>query len=123
MNKFTRLPAIPLITNDPFFSIWDCGVTPNADDTRHWTGVWKQLRGGLVVDGKRKRFLGRTGGQALKVTGVEVTPLSTIYTYEDMGVRFTLRFTSPLLLDDLDILSTPISYVDFNVEYIDGKDH
>ena len=123
MNKFTRLPAIPLITNDPFFSIWDCGVTPNADDTRHWTGVWKQLRGGLVVDGKRKRFLGRTGGQALKVTGVEVTPLSTIYTYEDMGVRFTLRFTSPLLLDDLDILSTPISYVDFNVEYIDGNDH
>ena len=98
MNKFTRLPAIPLITNDPFFSIWDCGVTPNADDTRHWTGVWKQLRGGLVVDGKRKRFLGRTGGQALKVTGVEVTPLSTIYTYEDMGVRFTLRFTSQVYI-------------------------
>lgn len=123
MKKITRLPAIPLITHDPFFSVWDCGVAPYADDTRHWSGVWKQLRGKIIVDGRCKRFLGRTNAQELPLVLSEVTPLSTQYVFEDMGVRLSLRFTSPLLLDDLEILSTPISFVDFNVEYIDGNEH
>ncbi len=122
-QKITRLPALPLITHDPFFSIWDCGSAPYAGETRHWSGVEKRLRGIITVDGRAMRFMGAGGKPSMPRKTVDITPLSTRYTFEDMGVRLTLTFTSPLLPDDLDLLSTPITYVDFKVDFIDGKEH
>ena len=123
MKTISRLPAIPLFTHDPFFSIWDCGKTPTADDTHHWTGAEKFFKGTLTVDGIIMRFLGRGGRHSMKCVATEITPLSSRYVYESMGVRLTVTYTSPLLLDDLDILSTPISYVRFQVEHTDGQAH
>ena len=123
MNKISKLPAIPLITHDPFFSIWASGIAPTSDYTRHWSGVEKFLRGMLTVDGTQVRFLGRAGRRSMKCVDTEITPLSTRYVFEDMGVRLTLRFTSPLLMQDLEILSVPVSYVEFQLEHIDGKPH
>lgn len=123
MPNLANMPARPLITHDPYFSIWDCGSLPTADDTRHWTGAEKPLRGNIVIDGVRRRFLGRTGGNSMVLKDAKVTPLSTCYTFEDMGVRLTVKFTSPLLPDDFDILSTPISYVEFGLDFVDGKQH
>ena len=122
-EKITRLPALPLITHDPFFSVWDMGYTPTAGDTRHWSGAEKRLRGTVVIDGKKMRFMGCGGPPAMSRKEVEVTPLSTRYRFEDQGVALTVTFTSPLLPDDLDILSTPITYVDFETESLDGAEH
>jgi len=122
-NKITRIPALPLITHDPFFSIWDCGYTPTASDTKHWSGAEKRLRGTIIVDGYKMNFLGVGANPAIPRVKTDVTPLSTTYGYEGHGIAFDLKFTSPLLLDDLDILSTPISYVDFDVRFTDGKKH
>ena len=52
-----------------------------------------------------------------------VTPLSTVYMFAAAGVQLTLTFTSALLPDDLDILSTPISYISCDVIPVDGKSH
>ena len=122
-QKITRLPALPLITHDPFFSIWDPNFTPTGGDTRHWSSAVKRILGTIEIDGRKMRFMGSSCSPAMPCVSVDVTPLSTIYRYEAKGIRLTLTFTSPLLPDDLDILSTPISYVRFGVEFIDGKDH
>lgn len=123
MSKPMRLPAIPLIVHDPYFSIWHPCDLPMADDSIHWAGARKAIRGALEVDGITRRFLGRNGKQAMKLADLVVTPLSTKYVLEDLGVRLTVTFTSPLLLDDLDILSTPITYVDFDLDFLDGQEH
>ncbi len=123
MDNMTRLPAFPLITHDPYFSIWHTGDCPTCEESVHWSGVRKALWGFLVIDGVRRRFLGRNGRQAMRMTGCEVTPLSTRYTLEALGVRLRMSFTSPLLPDDLDVLSTPVTFADFEVTFTDGKTH
>ena len=123
MVNHSGLPAIPLITHDPFFSIWDTNVLPNAGDTTHWCGAEKQIHGRITVDGRTMRIFGRGGARPMRFTGVQVTPLSSEYVFEEFGVRLTVRFTSPLLLDDLDVLSTPVSFVDFKAESTDGAEH
>lgn len=122
-QKITRLPAIPLIAHDPNFSIWACGPTPTAGEPRHWSGMVKELRGTVTVDGTPVRFLGVGARQAMQCVEVNLTPLSTEYVFEELGIRLTARFTSPLLLEDLDILSTPISYIQFEAGSTDGREH
>lgn len=59
-SDITRLPAIPLICHDPFFSIWDCGYNATSGDTRHWSGAEKRLHGVVTVDGVFVRFVARS---------------------------------------------------------------
>jgi hypothetical protein len=122
-DTIMRLPSIPLITHDPFFSVWDPNYTPSGGETRHWSGAEKRLQGNIKVDDHKMRWMGTGAFPAMPLKAVEVTPLSTRYRFEAHGVSFTVRFTSPLLMDDLDILSTPITYVQFKVEFLDGQEH
>ena len=123
MEKITRIPAFPLITHDPMFSLWSTGDVPTAEDTVHWSGVKKKLRGVITVDGVRYRFLGRPTCKTMPLIASSVTPTSTQYVFQTAGVQLTVTFTSPLLLDDLDILSTPISYISYDVVSVDGQTH
>ena len=123
MDKITRLPAFPLITHDPMFSIWSNADVPTAEDPIHWSGAKKKLRGVITVDGVRYRFLGRPTCKTMPLVSSRVTPLSTVYTFCAAGVQLTLTFTSALLPDDLDILSTPISFIRYDVICVDGQDH
>jgi len=53
-----KAPAYPLITHDPYFSIWSMTDQLNASPTKHWTGTDHSLTGFLKVDGEIFQFMG-----------------------------------------------------------------
>lgn len=54
-----RLPAVPILTNDPYFSIWSPYNELTEGSVVHWTDVSKTLIGAIRVDGQTYRFLGQ----------------------------------------------------------------
>ena len=54
---------------------------------------------------------------------VNVMATSSYYTFECGPVQLELVFTAPQLIDDLDLLSTPINYVSYKVTSLDSKEH
>lgn len=119
-------PAYPLITHDPYFSIWSTTETLNTEPTKHWTGKPHSLTGLLKVDGVVYRFLGNENGSSVQAaTQQKLTfqATQTIYDFSCGAVNLKLIFTSPLLMNDLNLLSRPISYVQTIVRSADGAAH
>ena len=54
----SKAPAYPLVTLDPYFSIWSNVDVLNSSPTKHWTGTDHSLMGHLKVDGVVYRVLG-----------------------------------------------------------------
>ncbi len=126
--KDFRPVAYPLITVDPFFSVWSFTDKLDHSETKHWTGIPSPIFVAVKLDGVSypicafdKRGTNRYNSTKRFVQkSVDVTPLSTIYVFENTKARLTLEFTTPLLLDRLDILARPVSYVEYKVERFDG---
>ncbi|MDX1934513.1 MAG: DUF4965 domain-containing protein [Capsulimonadales bacterium] len=119
-----RLPAVPLIAHDPYFSVWSTANRLPDDWPRHWTGAVNALCGLIRIDNRPYRFSGGTDlAPALNQTSTVVLPTRTVCTFEQDGVRLTLTFLTPALPDDLDLLSRPVTYLRFETESIDGKPH
>lgn len=57
-NRSLRPPAYPLITVDPYTSVWAMQDTVYNAPTRHWTERPHSLRGIIRVDGEAMSFLG-----------------------------------------------------------------
>lgn len=133
MKTSLRPPSVPLVTIDPYFSAWSAADHLYDDHIRHWTNKRCGMVGLILIDGKPKKFMGRVGLQdepsdpaepeVLEQTGLAVEPLTTRYTFEGEGIRLEVSFTSPLLPDDLDVLSRPVTYVTFQAKSIDGQSH
>lgn len=120
-----RPPAVPLITHDPYFSIWSTGNALTDGWTKHWTGTNHGLSSIVRIDGVPYRCIGALprGSQALEHVSVSVLPTRTIYVQRGAGVELTITFLTPALPDDLDILSRPVTYVQWEVRSTDGKPH
>ncbi len=125
MSLVTRPPSVPLITHDPYFSVWSNSDRLTDSPTTHWTGREQALSSLVRIDGKTYRLMGSTpaSAPALAQTSLQVTPTRSIYTFDGAGARVVLTLTSPLLPQDLDLLSRPLSYLNWEVTSTDGKTH
>lgn len=115
--RVKRAASIPLVLHDPYFSIWSSADHLYDADPVHWCGIRQQLRGYVSVDGVIYSFLGdREFHEPISQRYVDVTPTATEYYFENEKIGLKVRFTSPLLLDNLLLVSRPCTYVDFEVE-------
>jgi len=78
----------------------------------------------VVVD----EYYYRDGGDpvfalAAQQTCLTVLPTSTVYTFRCGGAEVEMKFTAPLLMDDLDLLSRPVNYLTWTARSADGRKH
>ncbi len=133
-----RAPAVPLVTHDPYFSVWSMDDRLTDGWSKHWTGTVHGMWGMARIDGKLHRFMGpqpptgrpsrnqfglETVPPPMTQVGLEVLPTRTIYRFEAGGVRLTLTFMTPLLPHNLEVLARPVTYLVWEVQAIDGKTH
>jgi hypothetical protein len=124
-----RPPAVPLVVNDPYLSVWSMNDTLTDGWSKHWTGATQAMSGLIRIDNVSYRFMGdmthHYGIEAppMRQTSVKVLPTRTIYTFEIAGIRLKLTFLTPLLPHDLELLSRPTTYIEVAVEAIDGSVH
>lgn len=107
-----RPPAIPLITIDPFTSVWSKSDKLNESTVMHWTGSDYTFNGIVTVDGKNYCFMGIPEGiEKAKQVAFDYSATSTFYTFEAGGITLHVNFTSPLVIDDFYYLTRPVSYI------------
>jgi len=131
-NTAFRPSAVPLVTVDPYFSLWSFATNLTDDSTRHWTGRRMAMTGILRYDGYSMMFMGKFTGSdrnynervpVLPQTSCTVTPTSSIYMFENDLLTMKMIFTTPILLDDLALASRPVSYVRYEITPKDARDH
>ncbi len=120
-----RPPAVPLVTIDPYTSCWSTTDKLSADWPRHWTGKIHAMCGFVRVDGKPWRFMGKAEEvpEEAQQQSLTVTATQTMYEFKAGAVNLKVKFTSPLLLTDLNLVSRPANYVTFEAVSTDGKPH
>ncbi len=119
-----RMPSIPLITVDPYFSVWTDNI--NSKPTTHWTAAENNIIGYVNIDGKVYRFLGDDDNRSItkmNVVSVDADAFTTTVVYESEEIRLTAEFTSPMLVTELYYASRPVSYLKLAHESLDGKAH
>jgi len=120
-----RPPAVPLVAHDPYFSIWSMADRLNGEGTKHWTGKPNTLTAYARIDGQSYRIMGRDRqvGNELAQTRLEVLPTRTIYEFGGAGVTVGLTFFTPALPGDLDVLSRPLTYLQWSAASTDLREH
>ena len=120
-----RPPAVPLVTSDPYFSIWSPADKVTDANTVHWTGKPHRLTSLVRIDGKAYRVMGKEPATvpALEQTSLAVLPTRTIYTFEGAGVTLAMTFMTAALPEDIDLLSRPVTYVTYEFRSTDGTPH
>jgi len=121
--RIDRLPAIPLIASDPYFSIWMPSDNMATADTIHWSGPVKPIRITANIDGKNVSFLGLNQDYEAEQQELMVTPTKTRFVSGFGGVQLEAEFVTPALPDDPDLMSMPVTLVSFCLRTTDGKPH
>jgi hypothetical protein len=127
-----RPPAVPLVTNDPYFSIWSMADHLTDAPAKHWSEANQPLIGLTRIDGHLYRWMGTlprgyfgvaAPPEAMQQTSLELTPLHTRYAFSAAGIRLQVTFFSPLFPRDLDVMSRPVTYLSWSAVSTDGKSH
>lgn len=119
-----RAPAVPLITIDPYFSVWSPCDRLTDDQTVHWTGSYNTLDGFVYIDGEKFRFMGdNDSAPAIEQIHLDISALVTDYVFQNEKIILHLSFYTPLFTNDLYRLSRPVSYLDVVYEAVDGNEH
>ena len=120
-----RAPATPLITHDPYFSVWSFTNKLTGSDTTHWTGTPQPLTGIARIDGKPYRFMGLNPDHvpAMQQVSSTVTATHTVYQFSQSGVSLEFTFFTPAMMNDLDVLSRPVTYLAWTAQSSDGAPH
>ena len=123
-TKF-RPPAVPLVTFDPYLSVWSEGTNLADHMTVHWTGTIQSLISLIRIDGRTYRLMGNQPNDlpTLKQKNLEVLPLRTVYLFEGKGISVTLTFLTPRLPSNLKAFSWPITYLIWKIRSTNGKSH
>ena len=142
-----RAPAYPLVTIDPYTSVWSFGDNLYDSSLKHWTGQNFPLIGVVKVDGVPYRFMGIEDDdlmvsmngdtsslsveedrvsyftQTARQLSVDVQPTRTIYQFACGPVQLDLTFTAPFLMDDLELVARPVNYLSYEMKADDGNTH
>lgn len=120
-----RSPAVPLVSVDPFFSIWSRADKLADADTTHWSGAAQPMSAILTIDGKSFRLMGAKPAElpALAQVSTAVRPTQTVCRFTNEAVQAALIFSTPALPDDLETFSRPVTYVTLRVKAADGRKH
>src|SRR5580658_678415 len=120
-----RPPSVPLVTFDPYLSIWSAADHLTDRPTQHWTARRQSLDSLIRVDGSTYRLMGSEAesAPAMPQTSLQVTPTRSIYIFENDTIQVTLTFMRPALPDDLEAMALPLSYITWEVRSKDGQPH
>ena len=120
-----RPPSVPLVTFDPYLSIWSDTDRLTERNTIHWTHREHALASLIRIDGQSYRLM---GAEPANVPGfpqvsLQVTTTRSIYEFEGDGVHVTLTFMTAALPHDLEVFSRPLSYLTWDLRSVDGALH
>ena len=119
-----RAPAIPIITVDPYFSVWSPDENLNYKQTVHWTCSPNHILGKVKIDGKEYSFLGYNRDiHKMEQVSLDIDAMSTTAVYSNGEIELTACYTSPLLMDDFHIMTRPVSYMSVTYRSVDGEKH
>lgn len=121
-----RAPAYPLITVDPYFSVWSTSDKLYENDIKTWDSRTCFLIGKAEIDGECYVFMGSAKDMnmpPMNQVDVITESFSTKYIFEAAGVRLIADFFTPVLPTDLDMLSRPASYLKITAQSADSAAH
>lgn len=126
-----RPPALPLAVKSPYLSTW-LSAGSDGGNGGYLAGEWPTFWGGQVtgwagmirVDGSAYTWMGAPGPTSVNQTSYEYTSTKSIFTM-NVGdkVEMNITFLSPITPNDLKRQSLVFSYVDVDIESLDGQAH
>lgn len=119
-----RAPSIPLITTDPYFTVWSPCEVINYETTQHWTGKNNSIIGTAIIDGEKFTFLGYNRDYSkMDQVSLDIDALSTTVVMQTEKITLDIKFTTPLIPDDYRLLTRPVTYMAVSYSSRDGKAH
>src|SRR5260221_11068431 len=92
-------PAVPLVTFDPYLSVWSNADKLTDDATRHWTRREHSLVSLMRIDGKAYRLMGNSPADVpvFPQISVRVFPTRSVYEFDDSHVHVKMTFMTAAL--------------------------
>ncbi len=120
-----RPPSTPLITCDPYFSVWS--ATDQLADSWpcHWTGAANAIALMARIDGRTYRLCGMAPQDAPAMPQIsrQLNSTWTTYVFEADGIQIDVVFFTPVIITELDLVGRPASYIQWTVKSTDGQSH
>lgn len=129
MSELKRiLPSYPLFVKDPNFSFWLGGEDFSDTNVQVWWGEEKSVYGFFKTSGETYGFLGRSCDFAsMNVKKAKQISLKVGLFYTECeflcgDAKLKIKFVSPLPLNDFELLSMPVCYMEYEIENGDNAE-